>query len=283
MIIDCITNKVFLSELLKLKHNKFYSEFKNLINKNDIPQQILTNTKDIWAIDFMPIQVRKDKFVQFTYNPDYLQYSKALKDTISDVNLICKELNIQTVKSDIILDGGNVINTSDKVIMCDKVVRENHKILESDLKKQLSELFEVDEIIFIPTHPNDEFGHADGVVRMLDEHTVLINKYPANSSKDESVFAANSKKILQQAGFETIEIPYNPYKNKEYWHANGVYINFLQMQDLIVLPIFNMKEDDIALKLFENLFPHITISTLNCNEIAYLGGVLNCISWNILD
>jgi len=39
-------------------------------------------------------------------------------------------------------------------------------------------VFETDKIIFIPWFKNDkeEFcGHSDGMVRFIDEHTVLIN------------------------------------------------------------------------------------------------------------
>ena len=41
----------------------------------------------------------------------------------------------------------------------------------------LTELFEVDKIIFIPTDEDDIFGHADGMVRFIDDDTVLINNY----------------------------------------------------------------------------------------------------------
>ena len=78
-----------------------------------------------------------------------------------------------------------------------------------------------------------------------------------------------------------MEIPYNPYNNRKDFHANGIYMNFLQMENVLVIPIFNMMEDEIAVKSFENNFNDYTIRTLESNEIAYDGGVLNCITWNI--
>jgi agmatine deiminase len=74
---------------------------------------------------------------QFVYNPDYLRKSDKWSKTISDVDAICKTINITSIKSNIILDGGNVISTTDKVIMCDKIFSENPHIIERDLIKEL--------------------------------------------------------------------------------------------------------------------------------------------------
>jgi agmatine deiminase len=42
-----------------------------------------------------------------------------------------------------------------------------------------------------------------------------------------------------------------------------------------------MKEDDIAMRKFEQLFAGQTIRTIDSNDIADEGGILNCITWNI--
>jgi len=48
-----------------------------------------------------------------------------------------------------------------------------------------------------------------------------------------------------------------------------------------MVPIFNLKEDEAAIKLFENSFSDMVIKTIDSNEIANYGGILNCITWNI--
>ena len=64
----------------------------------------------------MPVQVSANRLVQFVYNPDYLQ-PKKYRSTISDVNTICNKMGLYPVKSNIVLDGGNVIRLRNKVIM----------------------------------------------------------------------------------------------------------------------------------------------------------------------
>ena len=144
--------------------------------------QFLQDTKDIWVVDFMPVQISKDKFVQFTYNPDYLQPKKYQK-TISNVDNICEAINLTTTKLKLVVDGGNVSRSTDKVIMCDKVFHENKNISEKDLIKQLKVLFQVDKLFFVPWDINDFTGHVDGMVRFIDSDTVLINDYSKENAE----------------------------------------------------------------------------------------------------
>lgn len=195
MITDNQTNKLFLADRFPTQQPKAFKRFEKVLNDCDINFQFLPNTKDIWAVDFMPVQVRKDLFIQFTYNPDYLR-AKKYQNTISDVDKICGEIGLSTKKSQLVVDGGNVSRTDDKVIMCDKVFHENKHISERDLIKQLRNLFEVDKLYFVPWDINDYTGHADGMVRFIDNDTVLINDY----SKDNPAFQRCFRMSLQTRG-----------------------------------------------------------------------------------
>ncbi len=135
----------------------------------------------------------------------------------------------------------------------------------------------VDRVIFIPPRPHDFTGHADGMVRFLDDNTVLINNYLI----EKSDFQINFRMALHNAGLEWINIPYNPSNNKLNKQANGIYMNYLQMDGIIIVPVFNIKEDEAAVRVFEDNFSNLAIKTIECNQIADQGGILNCISWNI--
>jgi len=277
MIPDKQTNFLYLADTLPKNYSNFFRQFEKVLNDSNINFQLLPNTKDVWAVDYMPIQIDKDSFVQFIYNPDYLRDTIKWSKTISDVDIICKQINLLPKKSNIVVDGGNVTRTTDKVIMCDKIFTENRNIKEKNLIRELQELFQVDKLIFIPTHPIDFTGHADGMVRFYDSNTVLINDY----SRETMEFQLKFRLALHNAGLNYIEIPYNPYDNKKNGHANGEYINFLQMQQAIIIPTFGIKEDDVVIKQFEQLFTGQRIATVDGNDLAFDGGILNCITWNI--
>jgi agmatine deiminase len=75
MITDSQTNFLYLSDQLE-KYRAFSADLVKILTKQGIKHGFLPLTKDIWAVDYMPIQVNQDRFVRFTYQPDYLDYKK---------------------------------------------------------------------------------------------------------------------------------------------------------------------------------------------------------------
>jgi len=91
----------------------------------------------------------------------------------------------------------------------------------------------------------------------------------------------NLKNALHNAGLEIIDVPTTIYNNEDLKDATGDYINYLQVDGIIFVPIFKRAEDDQVIKLFESLFTDTSIVPVESTELSKGGGVLNCISWNI--
>lgn len=276
MITDKETNTLYLADILPKLNPDFFSRFISVLDECKIQHSIIPHTKDIWAVDYMPIQIDINNFIRFIYNPQYLQTIKYRK-TISDVDTICDKIGIDTTKSTIVLDGGNVTRTTDKVIMTDRIFQDNPTFQPKQLIRQLEALFQVDKLYFVPEQPKDFTGHSDGMIRFIDNHTVLVNNY----GKEKEEFRRAFQIAILNIGLDYIELPYNPYQNTSYNQANGDYINYLQMEQAIVVPVFGIKEDEEAIRKFEEVFVRQTIATIESNEIANQGGILNCITWNI--
>jgi hypothetical protein len=73
MITDSQTNFLYLSDVLPNKYPDFYKRIEKLLHSCNINFDLLPKTKDVWAVDYMPIQVNEKRFVQFRYEPDYLR------------------------------------------------------------------------------------------------------------------------------------------------------------------------------------------------------------------
>lgn len=276
MIQDSQTNFLYLADTLPKKYPDFLKRFEKVLKEVNIPFKFLPNTKDVWAVDFMPIQISKESFVQFTYNPDYLQ-SKKYQKTISDVDSIAHALGLKTTKSNLFVDGGNISKTIDKVIMCDKVFHENKHISERKLIKELKDLFQVEKLFLVPWDKDDFTGHADGMVRFIDEDTVLINDYSIEDVRYQRSF----RMALHNAGLDWVELPYTPHNNQPMTSAEGLYLNYLQMEQAIIVPIFDSPNDEKAVNVLEQVFKDLPISTVLAKDLAKDGGILNCITWNI--
>ena len=276
MISDFDTNTIYLSELLKTdsRFSETSSKIISTLETFGAKVKFLPNTKDIWARDYMPIQVNDNKFIEYRYDPDYLQkVRKGYRDLKTYPDIVCDSIKLPTVKSDIIMDGGNVVKSTDCIILTDKIVKENRlSYSKTDLIKKLRKTFEVEKIVLIPQDKLDKYGHSDGMIRFIDNETVLINHY----YKNDSVMLYRLKK----AGLKTESLNFKVKKtDKRSW----AYLNFLQTKDLILLPKFGIEEDEQSLEQIENYYTDYVgrIAHVEMNEIVRHGGALNCITWTI--
>jgi agmatine deiminase len=279
MIASKETNTVYLSELLSSdkRFAKTCNVLTDILEKHSIKYDFLKATKDIWCRDYMPIQVEKGKFVQFRYEPSYLEVDLELQ---SDPKEVCKANNIKPEFSKINLDGGNIVNWTDRAIISDRIFNENPEYSSKiKLIAEIEKLLEV-EIIVIPQINSDLTGHADGMVRFVDRNTLLGN----NREQEYKYWENGINNVLKEKGLCYIDIPFLDHKEKKYPdHAIGCYVNYLEVENLIVLPIFETENnnDQQVYDMFKDLFPNRDIETINYNAIGIFGGLLNCTTWTI--
>ena len=281
-----LATRVFLSELLTKDFPSFSKELIRILQGQDVSVSFLVGTNDVWCRDFMPVQVG-DGFVQFSLTRDY--YYKKDRHKITNSAPICKALDIDPIipiyKSiPIFLDGGNVILSPSrtKAIITDKVFKDNRNIPRDDLANILQEVLRVEQIIFIPVETGDDTGHADGMVRFVDERTVVANDY---SKVDVSQsFRDRFYGALKDSSLDVFLVPYHPVsvKTEGYWSAAGCYINFLKVGEKVFLPTFSDPVNDkAAIKRFGEVFGTANVIPVPSLEISRGGGVLNCLSWVI--
>ena len=131
MITNKETNTVFFSSRLTEEREfmPFWKRLENALQEKGIEPRLLTGTEDIWCRDFMPVQIDEKTLLQYRYDPDYLK-TKEHEKSRSDVDQVIaqngiKDLGFEIRPSNLILDGGNVIASKDKVILTEKVFTEN--------------------------------------------------------------------------------------------------------------------------------------------------------------
>lgn len=238
----------------------------------NIKYKFILNTKDIWVRDFMPIQRRDGKYISFRYEPSYLyDYPELRTDYRNDIS--CEQGLADLTYSDINLDGGNVVFSPSKrrAIISDRVFSENPKYTVSELTEKLEKLLEA-QVIIIPSLPEkyDMTGHADGMVRFLDENTVLGNRVRRKNTLEKQIVS-----VLKNHAIETVDFPYFAGKGIS---AEGCYLNYLETDSHIFLPTFKNKMDKEAVDMASTVFSK-TVVPVCVSEIAKQGGALNCISW----
>lgn len=297
-VFDAHTNTCYFSWLLLEQPGG-----ENVIHRimgSGIEVRLLQGTRDIWCRDYMPIQIYENKYIGYEYAPDYLD-NPSMAAFQTNPARVLDRLDIDVTQSGIILDGGNVIKTNKGIIMVDKVFKENQHLRKDILINRLEKYFD-NEIIFLPWDKAEKYGHADGIVRYIDNGRVLMTNYHQYSKS----FADKFMKILSQH-FEVEVLDYNVEKPCKH---NWSYINFLRVRDKIFIPQLTwedysgpkeaaplppsvrvkstprwyhsrIKEDEQALEQFQRIFPKCEIIPVSCPQIVEEGGALNCISWNV--
>ena len=244
---------VYMSELLKEKYPKACDRLIQILKRHNIKYDFIKGTKDIWCRDYMPVQTESGKFIQFKYDPSYLKGKKEDEETRSDVKEVCKVNNIDAQFSDINLDGGNVLIFDGRAIISDRIYTENPDYNEDAMKED-----------------------ADGMVRFVNRDTILGN----NLDAEYKYWREGMQKVIEKYGLKYINMPFfEPKDPKHPLSAVGVYVNYLEVNSLIVLPIFGRDEDKQAIDIIKGVFPDRIIETIDYNDVAFEGGLLNCTTW----
>lgn len=266
---------LYFSSLLKTTP-KFSLSAQNLFSAlTDSGEEftLFNGAKDIWARDYMPVRTKSGQYILFRYEPSYLKGDEEERtDYRKDV---APHFDLPVTYSDINLDGGNVVFSPSrtKAVISDRVFSENPDLDENTLLTELEKLLEA-EIIIIPSlaPQNDMTGHADGVVRFVNENTALGNASPCKYGYELKV-----KNTLKKHGISVWDFPYFESAEKG---AVGSYLNYLETETHIFLPVFGNVQDEKAIKCAKEVFDK-KIIPVNINSIAEEGGVLNCISWEM--
>lgn len=277
------TNFLYFSDLLSTttKYTKLWNQLKKILEEENIDYGLLKDTNDIWCNDYMPIQKGDKKFIQFTFDPDYLHTPES-EQTKSSPQKVTKSLNIGNIElSDLIIEGGNLVHFEKNIAFCDKIFKENSFIKDREvLIAQLQKHLDVKEMLILPSCKDDHFSQASTTVKFLNDNTLLV----VNDKNENKNWTKSLDKVLQESGMHLIDFPgyYRKRKNKlQPTSAVGCYINFIFVNKTIILPQFNIAEDTIVISEMKKLYPFCKIVPIDFSEMAEDGGLLSSLAWGI--
>jgi agmatine deiminase len=263
---------IYLSSLFKKRLPILYAQLVD----NKLEHTFIKNTKDIWTRDFMPVYINDNNYVLFDYKPSYLVGFSSIRTNAKH----CLPKNINVKYSSLIIDGGNIIYNNKYVVLTDVIYFDNNTKTKSEIDEELQQIFYPKKTLIIPSEKGDLFGHSDGMVRFVDENTIIVNNY--NNLGYSKTFINKLFYVFISEGLNILQCPYFPedrITQNGVPSAKGNYVNFLETATTIFLPQFNIKSDEEALLFFNTHF-NKKIIPIDCEELAEYGGLLNCVSWS---
>ncbi|GGE61771.1 agmatine deiminase family protein [Priestia taiwanensis] len=232
---------------------------------------------DIWLRDVAPVATTH--LVKFKYQPDYLPKSQS-RYLHQQFNKWLNKHHFNYTTSPLILDGGNLIwNRKDTVIVTDRVLDDNFKWTKKEIIEQMKWDLDVRRVIIIPAEPGDVLGHADGMIKFIDEHTMFISDFLGDKK-----FRHRVQEIIRaqmpEAKFIIVPSSYTEVGqyDKEIASAKGLYINMLETDDTLYVPKFGLPTDQ---EVFRYIQKHTDkhVIQVHVGELSTMGGAINCLTW----
>ena len=125
-------------------------------------------------------------------------------------------------------------------------------------------------------------AHIDGVARFYNDKTILT--VPENDFFDlyEGMKESDYETLLDARNAEgekyTIEeIPLTS-KNVKGLDYKGSYLNFYLGNKVVLLPVYGDKNDDIAIKKIQTLYPDRKVVPINVTTLYKNGGMIHCVT-----
>lgn len=287
-----VINEIAKTEHVIVLSNK--EDINEIQNKTDHKNIDIVECKldDSWMRDIAPIFYNEDeklKSISFEFNgygkyPDYLNDNKISK-------FISNYLNIPTKISDLVIEGGAITYDDKKNLFSTKnvIFNKNRKQKHNSeyIIKELKLLFDLNYIFLFENGlmEDDTDGHVDNLLCPIGKNQYLI----ATTHKldpNYEILEKNKADLIKffrdtNQTFDLIEVPLPTRKKINNKNIISSYINFYFSKNKIILPKFNVKEDNEVKLTFENLFPDREIIMLETENINYGGGNIHCITMNV--
>ena len=287
-----VINEIAKTEHVIVLSNK--EDINEIQNKTDHKNIDIIECKldDSWMRDIAPIfynENEKLKSISFEFNgygkyPDYLNDNKISK-------FISNYLNIPTKISDLVIEGGAITYDDKKNLFSTKnvIFNKNRKQKHNSeyIIKELKLLFDLNYIFLFENGlmEDDTDGHVDNLLCPIGKNQYLI----ATTHKldpNYEILKKNKADLIKffrdtNQTFDLIEVPLPTRKKINNKNIISSYINFYFSKNKIILPKFNVKEDNEVKLIFEKLFPNREIMMLETENINYGGGNIHCITMNV--
>jgi len=240
---------IIISDLLIKNYAAIANSLCRILDKYAIKCEIL-ETKDIWMRDFMPFLLDDGRLVSYDYDPDYLKDDK-YSHLRTKIQPLSDHINL-------VLDGGNFVRHKNKAIMTDKIFKENPTKTKTEIIEIIKQKCALNELVIIPRQPYDMLGHSDGMVRWIDENSVLVNDF-SNESKS---FNDGLIRSLKKYGLNIKFMRYSEgfFSKTRDW---GAYLNFIKIKDILIVPIYGMDDDDMAIEQIKKIYSDCSVETIN--------------------
>lgn len=256
---------------------------------------VQAESNDTWARDHGGISViENDTAVvhDYVFNGWGKKFEARLDNQITK-NLFEKGIfeNCTLKSYDFVLEGGSIESDGKGTILtttkCLLSKNRNEQFSKTDIENLLKENLGAQRLLWLNSGymaGDDTDSHIDTLARFCDEKTIAF--VGCDNMEDEHFEALQQMKMeLQQftnsegEPYNLVELPFpDACFDKEGNRLPATYANFTIINDAVLVPVYNVSQDDTALEILRDCFPDRKVIGVNCRVLIEQHGSLHCVT-----
>jgi agmatine deiminase len=251
-------------------------------------------TVDVWIRDYGPTFLTRKgterglAFNDWIFNAWGKKYESYARDDRIATE-ISKLLHVPVFEVGIVLEGGSIdVNGRGACLTTEQCLlntNRNPRLQRSEIEQILGNYLNVDRIIWLGAGivGDDTDGHIDDIARFVNPYTVVCSV--EKDSRDENYIPLRENfERLQSAEDQdghkltVIPLPSPGRVVHEGTRLPASYANFYIANGVVLVPIYNHSNDELALGILAELFPDRKVIGIPCAPLVVGLGAIHCVT-----
>ncbi len=254
---------------------------------------LLHPTNDAWCRDHGPAFLVQPGaqdpkvIVSWRYNAWGGKYDHDLDEKIP--GLVGQFLNIPVYYPGIIMEGGSVDFNGQGTLLtttqCLLHENRNPELLQHEIEEYLRNFYGVSQVLWLDEgiDGDDTNGHIDDITRFFREDGIITMVEPRRSDNNHKILDENLRKLktFRLPNGKQLDIAEIPMPKPVIYDGQRLpasYANFYIANKSVIVPNFQCKQDDQAMRILEECFPTHSIIGIDSVEIIWGLGSFHCLS-----
>lgn len=202
---------------------------------------------------------------------------------------VAKLRHLPVYSPDMVLEGGSVeVNGQGTLLTTEACLlnpNRNPELSRSEIEQNLRDYLSVTKIIWLGEGiaGDDTDGHIDTLARFIDPHTIV-------AAVEEDVQDANyhflqeNYRLLRMARdqddhlFRIVKLPMPGMVEYQGQRLPATYVNFYIANRIVIVPVFNDRNDGKALEILQENFPDRQVFGIDSRDLIWGLGSFHCLT-----
>lgn len=244
-------------------------------------------TDDTWSRDCSAISILDNgqiKLLNFNFDGWGGKFNAQNDNKMS--KSIAKHYPYEMIDIDFTLEGGGVESNSEDLLLTTSrcMLSRNKNFDKNDTTKFLKSTFGIKEVLYLDygyLAGDDTDSHIDTLARFIDKKTIMYVTCKDKKDEHYNELKQMEKQLETFANKHNLKLIPLPMPDAIYYDNErlpATYANFLMLNNAVLVPIYNVKQDKEAIKIFQSSFLNKDIIPIDCSVLLRQHGSLHCVT-----